>query len=45
MLNIVDDGPLTVVVETEDLAPEAARPAAVLIGIELELTLTETRWA
>lgn len=45
VLNIVDDGPLTVVVETEDLAPEAARPAAVLIGIELELTLTETRWA
>lgn len=45
VLNLIDDGPLTLVVETEDLAPEAARPAAVLTDLELELTLTETRWA
>lgn len=45
VLNLVDDAPLAVVVETEDLAPEENRPEARAVAIELTLTLTETRWA
>ena len=47
VLNLVleGDGPVDISVHAEDLAPEAGRPAAQGAWIELELTLTETRWA
>ena len=39
------DGPAAVTVFAEDLAPELGRPDAPAEWIELNLTLTETRWA
>jgi hypothetical protein len=39
------DGPVEVSVAAEDLAPEAGRPSAQAAWIDLELTLTESRWA
>lgn len=46
ILNLLDEGegPVTVSVEAEDLSPEMGRPPARAIGIELALTLTESRW-
>ena len=46
ILNLVaeGDGPVTISVNAEDLAPEMGRPAARALGIELALTLTESRW-
>ncbi len=46
ILNLVaeGDGPVTISVNAEDLAPEVGRPAARALGIELALTLTESRW-
>lgn len=46
ILNLVaeGDGPVTISVNAEDLAPEMGRPAARALGIELVLTLTESRW-
>lgn len=38
------DGPVTITVEAEDLSPEMGRPPARAVGIELALTLTESRW-
>lgn len=38
------DGPVTISVEAEDLSPEMGRPAARAVGMELALTLTESRW-
>lgn len=39
------DGPVAVTVFADDLAPEDGRPDATATAIELELTLTEGRWA
>lgn len=46
ILNLVaeGEGPVTVTVEAEDLSPEVGRPPARAIGMELTLTLTESRW-
>lgn len=47
VLNLVaaGEGAVEATVFAEDLAPEAGRPAARPLWIELKLTLTETRWA
>lgn len=47
VLNLLayEDGAATIAVWAEDLAPEAGRPEAQAAWLELELTLTETRWA
>lgn len=46
ILNLLaeDDGPVTVAVEAEDLSPEMGRPPVRAVGIQLALTLTESRW-
>lgn len=47
VLNLLGEGdaPVTVSVEAEDLAPEAGRPPAQAVALDLSLTLTESRWA
>lgn len=47
VLNLLayEGGAATIAVSAEDLAPEAGRPEAQAAWLELELTLTETRWA
>ncbi len=47
VLNLIGEGdaPVTVTVEAEDLAPEAGRPPAQAVALDLSLTLTEGRWA
>lgn len=47
VLNLIGEGdaPVTVTVEAEDLAPEAGRPPAQALALDLSLTLTESRWA
>ncbi|WP_332676618.1 tyrosinase family protein [Brevundimonas sp.] len=47
VLNLLGEGdaPVTVTVEAEDLAPEAGRPPAQAVALDLSLTLTESRWA
>lgn len=46
ILNLVadGDGPVSLTVEAEDLSPEDGRPPARMVGMELALTLTESRW-
>lgn len=47
VLNLLayEDGAVTISARAEDLAPEAGRPDAQAAWMELELTLTESRWA
>lgn len=47
VLNLIGEGdaPVIVTVEAEDLAPEAGRPPAQAVSLDLSLTLTESRWA
>lgn len=47
VLNLIGEGdaPVIVSVEAEDLAPEAGRPPAQAVALDLSLTLTESRWA
>ncbi|MGZ9099036.1 MAG: tyrosinase family protein [Brevundimonas sp.] len=47
VLNLIGEGdqPVTVAVEAEDLDPEARRPPAQGVALDLSLTLTESRWA
>jgi len=47
VLNLIGEGDasVTVSVEAEDLAPEAGRPPAQAVALDLSLTLTESRWA
>lgn len=47
VLNLIGEGDavVTVAVDAEDLAPEAGRPPARAVALDLSLTLTESRWA
>ncbi|MGZ9100100.1 MAG: tyrosinase family protein [Brevundimonas sp.] len=47
VLNLLGDSdePVTITVEAEDLAPEAGRPPAQAVAVDLSLTLTASRWA